>query len=288
MRCVATASLALAAAITLAACSGSNASANALGGNRPLVGTWRASEYQNPRAQDSARVFPFGRPPHGYLVYDRTGHVFFQVEHNLAAARGRWHQADSASLTQLLSNAAAYFGTYRPTTLEARSSTRSRENFRRTRVSPKSRHHSASAAIRSSWEQTAARTGDSFGFAEGGRGENVMGRMRKIVRSALTRFLPGWILALISFPLFFAPGSFVEIGRAQLVAIAVFTSAVLVGHTVALLLIAPRLRADADIVGRKSAVAGASRSAPCSLHRSCPTVCGHMRSSCSTTPLLAS
>jgi hypothetical protein len=81
-----------------------------------LVGTWRAVEYVNPNAPDSAGRYPFGRPPSGYLVYDATGHVFLQVIRGLAAApeaRGRWNAADSATLHQLLSGAAAYFGTYR-------------------------------------------------------------------------------------------------------------------------------------------------------------------------------
>ena len=100
------------AAFAVGACSGSSASANVLGRDRPLVGTWRATEYANPRAQDSTRVYPFGRPPRGYLVYDRTGHVFFQVAPDLPVERGRWREADSASLNRLLSGAAAYFGTY--------------------------------------------------------------------------------------------------------------------------------------------------------------------------------
>jgi hypothetical protein len=81
-----------------------------------LVGTWRAVDYINPHPEDSASRYPFGRPPHGYLVYDATGHVFLQVVRGLAAApeaRGRWANADSATLLRLLNGAAAYFGSYR-------------------------------------------------------------------------------------------------------------------------------------------------------------------------------
>ena len=81
-----------------------------------LVGTWRAADFVNPGATDSARRHPLGRPPRGYLVYDTTGHVFFQMVNGLAAlpeARGRWSQADSATLRAMLGGASAYFGTYR-------------------------------------------------------------------------------------------------------------------------------------------------------------------------------
>jgi len=103
------------AVLTLAACSRTNTQAASLTRDRALVGTWRVVEFVNPRAVDSAGAFPFGRAPVGYLVYDRTGHVFFQAVHDLAAdprVRGRWNAADSASLNRLLTNAAAYFGTY--------------------------------------------------------------------------------------------------------------------------------------------------------------------------------
>src|SRR6185295_5505014 len=50
-----------------------------------------------------------------YLVYDPTGHVFFQaaIEPRLQDhARGRWTQADSTSLAALLRAGLAYCGTY--------------------------------------------------------------------------------------------------------------------------------------------------------------------------------
>lgn len=103
------------ATAVLAACSGAKPPANGSAGDRPLVGTWRAIEFANPIAHDTASAFPYGRSPLAYLVYDRTGHVFFQAVRGVAAspeARGRWHQGDSASLNRLLSDAAAYFGTY--------------------------------------------------------------------------------------------------------------------------------------------------------------------------------
>ena len=82
-----------------------------------LIGTWRAVEYVRPDAQDEDIRHPLGRDPRGYLVYDATGHVFFQVVSGLAAVhdvRGRWRQADSANLLSLLEGSASYFGAYKP------------------------------------------------------------------------------------------------------------------------------------------------------------------------------
>jgi hypothetical protein len=81
-----------------------------------MVGTWRALEYAYPGGADSASRYPYGRPPRAYLVYDNTGRVFFQAvrgENVSGDRRGRWHQADSSSLVRILSDADAYFGTYR-------------------------------------------------------------------------------------------------------------------------------------------------------------------------------
>jgi hypothetical protein len=103
------------AIVMISGCSGSNSPPSAFASERPLVGTWRVAAYVNPAARDSAGAFPLGRSPLGYLVYDRTGHVFFHVVSGVAAqpgARGRWQSADSAALGRLLSDAAAYFGTY--------------------------------------------------------------------------------------------------------------------------------------------------------------------------------
>jgi hypothetical protein len=79
----------------------------------------------------------------------------------------------------------------------------------------------------------------------------------EILRSAFTRFLPGWISTLIAFPLIFAPRSFLELGRPQFEFLTLFSSAALAGHALVLALLRPRLRDDADLVGRKSVVAGA-------------------------------
>jgi hypothetical protein len=80
-----------------------------------IVGTWRALEYVFPGARDSASKYPYGRPPKAYLVYDNTGRVFFQAVRgqNVGDRRTRWHEADSSSLVRILSDADAYFGTYR-------------------------------------------------------------------------------------------------------------------------------------------------------------------------------
>lgn len=107
--------IALAFIVLGTACSSADSHARAAA-QSALVGTWRALEYTNPDASDSADRFPLGRPLRGYLVYDATGHVFFQTVRGLTAkpeARGRWSDADSTSLHALLSSAVAYFGTYK-------------------------------------------------------------------------------------------------------------------------------------------------------------------------------
>ena len=107
---------ALALLLAIAACdhAGSRAESAPVGGPS-LVGTWRAADYIDPDGKDSATRYPLGRPLRGYLVYDSTGHVFFQMVRGLVAApeaRGKWNSADLATLRTLLSGAAAYFGTY--------------------------------------------------------------------------------------------------------------------------------------------------------------------------------
>ena len=90
-------------------------SGSASSGGSSLVGTWRAADFIDPSASDSATRYPLGRPLRGYLVYDTTGHVFFQMVRGLIASpdvRGKWDRADSAALKALLGGAAAYFGTY--------------------------------------------------------------------------------------------------------------------------------------------------------------------------------
>jgi len=107
---------ALTGLLAIVACGRTGSSAESTTPRGPsLVGTWRAADYINPDGTDSATRYPLGRPLHGYLVYDTTGHIFFQMVRGLVVApeiRGKWHQADSATLTALLSGAAAYFGTY--------------------------------------------------------------------------------------------------------------------------------------------------------------------------------
>ena len=104
------------ATIAILACARDAADAGSLPSRGPsLVGTWRAADFINPNATDSAGRYPLGRPLRGYLVYDTTGHVFFQMVRGLVAApeiRGKWDRADSATLRSLLTGAAAYFGTY--------------------------------------------------------------------------------------------------------------------------------------------------------------------------------
>ena len=106
----------LAGLVAIAACGrdGSNAEATPPR-SASLVGTWRAADLINPDGKDSATRYPLGRPLRGYLVYDTTGHVFFQMVRGLVTnpeIRGKWDRADSATLNALLTGAAAYFGTY--------------------------------------------------------------------------------------------------------------------------------------------------------------------------------
>lgn len=106
----------IAGALTLSCGGGKSATPADRADSNPLLGTWRAIEYVNVNAADSASRYPFGRPSRGYLVYDATGHVFLAAVRGLTAApeaRGRWMNTDSATLHMLLSGAASYFGTYR-------------------------------------------------------------------------------------------------------------------------------------------------------------------------------
>ena len=80
----------------------------------PIEGTWRVVAYVDGSHPDDIRL-PFGKSPRGYIVYDNTGHMFFQIataESQDDVHRGRWSTADSASLNSLLNSATAYFGTY--------------------------------------------------------------------------------------------------------------------------------------------------------------------------------
>jgi hypothetical protein len=88
-----------------------------------VVGTWRILRQVGVGDSSSTSRLPFGAAPLGYIVYDATGHVFFQVARRNSpsqAPTGRWRRADSSALQQVLTDASAYFGTY---TIDAESGT---------------------------------------------------------------------------------------------------------------------------------------------------------------------
>ena len=80
-----------------------------------LLGTWRVIRFTARATRDTTATFPFGLDPHGYLVYDGTGHVFFQAFRPTAMdslARARGHRAPDAVMIQLRDGFIAHFGTY--------------------------------------------------------------------------------------------------------------------------------------------------------------------------------
>ena len=80
-----------------------------------LVGTWRVIA-QLPEPSPSAEPpRPRGSEPRGYLVYDQTGHVLWQVLRRGAADSLRvrsWAEVPDSILKPLLAGFQAYFGTY--------------------------------------------------------------------------------------------------------------------------------------------------------------------------------
>lgn len=77
--------------------------------------------------------------------------------------------------------------------------------------------------------------------------------LRTILRGTLTRFVPAFILGTAIFYVLVSLGDPVSVGWLNLgVAYALVT----VGYTAALAALRDRLRADADVAGRRSAVAG--------------------------------
>ena len=74
-----------------------------------LVGTWRViSHVQGVSESEGSTV-------KGYLVYDRTGHVFAQLARRGAADSlnlRRWYELPDSTLKGLIGGFRAYFGTY--------------------------------------------------------------------------------------------------------------------------------------------------------------------------------
>lgn len=80
-----------------------------------LRGTWRVVSYVQRSSVDSVATYPLGTSPRGYLVYDQSGHVFFQaVSPSVmdSLRRGLASGAPKTSLYGLLQGYNAYFGTY--------------------------------------------------------------------------------------------------------------------------------------------------------------------------------
>jgi hypothetical protein len=92
-----------------------SASGASNGSTRGLPGTWRPVEYSIAGTAGLGRSFPFGVGPSGYLVYDLTGHVMFEVMRaGSGGVSGKIPRAgaDSGDLRGLLQSFAGFFGTY--------------------------------------------------------------------------------------------------------------------------------------------------------------------------------
>ena len=80
---------------------------------------------------------------------------------------------------------------------------------------------------------------------------------RDIRRSTFRRFLPGWLTTLVGFPLIFKAESLLEIGTRQLALAVIYSGIALAGHTLTLLVLRSRLRADVKVADSKSFIVGA-------------------------------
>jgi hypothetical protein len=106
------------AAITVAltlACGGSSATITTQDDRLSLVGTWRPIEYSVFSRDDHSRSFPLGREFSGYLIYDDTRHVMFEITRT-----PELHQQDrlgdgpaqTANGRPLFEDFAGFYGTY--------------------------------------------------------------------------------------------------------------------------------------------------------------------------------
>ncbi|MEO7998508.1 MAG: lipocalin-like domain-containing protein [Gemmatimonadaceae bacterium] len=81
-----------------------------------LRGTWRIAAFEiAPDADTTQHPLPFGVSPVGYLVYDATGHVFWQVYRRSAMDSlmiGRQRHLPDSMLMRLSRGFSAQFGTY--------------------------------------------------------------------------------------------------------------------------------------------------------------------------------
>lgn len=80
-----------------------------------LIGTWRIVRYAVAATDSTRDAFRIGNTPLGYLVYDATGHVFFQALRRSAMDSlriGVTRNAPKTQLYDLTTGFTAYFGTF--------------------------------------------------------------------------------------------------------------------------------------------------------------------------------
>lgn len=97
------------------ASAGKGANAVVAAGEPGLIGTWRLVRYEN-RSKDGQITKPYGEPPLGYFVYDRTGHLSIHILRNPPLppiASGNKTTATDAEKIQGYDAYVGYFGTYR-------------------------------------------------------------------------------------------------------------------------------------------------------------------------------
>jgi Lipocalin-like domain len=81
---------------------------------KQLLGTWRLVSFED-RQDDSEWIFPYGKNPKGYFIYDETGHVAIQIMRTPPPSK--FASGDDAKRTAEEAKAVydgyvAYFGTY--------------------------------------------------------------------------------------------------------------------------------------------------------------------------------
>jgi hypothetical protein len=80
-----------------------------------LVGTWRVVRYVDTEPSGKV-IYPFGKKPRGYFVYDPTGHLSVQIMRTPAQpnfASGDDDKGTDAEVRAAYDGFVAYFGTYR-------------------------------------------------------------------------------------------------------------------------------------------------------------------------------
>ena len=92
--------------------------------SHPLVGTWRLVCDEDIDSLGHS-AYPYGNPPLGFFVYDKSGNVFIQISTNPPLSRLAEDSvgtilpgASSVQLRETLEKYVAYFGTYSVDTLK--------------------------------------------------------------------------------------------------------------------------------------------------------------------------